>query len=78
MKFLSLVSPALVLPLVGAYLVSPPGVAAPGSNEDCSEWADYSDDDTCGSISAAYGITESEFESWVSTMFCRIFLISSF
>ncbi|OKL56098.1 hypothetical protein UA08_08661 [Talaromyces atroroseus] len=60
MKFLSL----LVLPAVRAYLVAPPGVAAPGTTEDCSEWVAYSDDLNCPIIEADYGLTPSQFETW--------------
>ncbi|GIJ99590.1 hypothetical protein Aspvir_001724 [Aspergillus viridinutans] len=55
----------LICPLlVGAYLVSPPGTAAPGTTADCSEWIEYSSSLTCALIEQLFGMTEAEFEEW--------------
>ncbi|RHZ45036.1 uncharacterized protein CDV56_102610 [Aspergillus thermomutatus] len=51
-------------PLVGAYLVSPPGTAAPGTTADCSEWIEYSSSLTCALIEQLFGMTEAQFEEW--------------
>jgi hypothetical protein len=66
MKVLSFISSTIVLPVVGAYLVSPPGTAAPGTSSECSKWVEYSSSLTCALIEEYYSITEAEFEAWVS------------
>ncbi|KAJ8069030.1 hypothetical protein OCU04_002704 [Sclerotinia nivalis] len=64
MKLFHLTSYALSLHLVGAYLVTPDGPAAPGSTSACSEWVEQSYDITCAIIEEFYGLTEAEFEAW--------------
>ncbi|KAL4733538.1 hypothetical protein BDV11DRAFT_175600 [Aspergillus similis] len=54
----------LGLSLAGAYLVSPPGTAAPGTAEDCTQWVEYSSDLTCAWIETLVGMTEVQFEEW--------------
>jgi hypothetical protein len=54
--------------LVRAYLVTPPGAAAPGSTADCSEWVQQSYSLTCAIIEEFYGLTAAEFEAWVSRL----------
>jgi hypothetical protein len=75
MTFFLPISSALALPLVGAYLVSPPGPAAPGTTADCSAWAQQSYSLTCLDIETYLGITQAEFEAWVSN--CRFLVFSS-
>jgi hypothetical protein len=57
-----------VLSLVHGYLVSLPGTAAPGTTDDCSEWIEYSSSLTCALIEQYFGMTEAEFEAWVSQL----------
>ncbi|KAH8598447.1 hypothetical protein B0O99DRAFT_738710 [Bisporella sp. PMI_857] len=65
MKLSHLLSSAVVaLPLVGAYLVSPDGTAAPGTTSACSEWVQDSYSLTCAIIERFYGMTEAQFEEW--------------
>ncbi|KAL3478310.1 hypothetical protein BJX99DRAFT_256635 [Aspergillus californicus] len=54
----------LLVPLVGAYIVSPSGDAAPGTTEDCTRWVEYSASLTCGWIQKLFGMTEAQFEEW--------------
>ncbi|KAL4981877.1 hypothetical protein BDW68DRAFT_183077 [Aspergillus falconensis] len=54
----------LGLSLAGAYLVSPPGTAAPGTTEDCTQWVEYSSDLTCAWIETLFGMAEAQFEEW--------------
>ncbi|KAL4744688.1 hypothetical protein BDW72DRAFT_199341 [Aspergillus terricola var. indicus] len=56
--------PLALLSLVQGYLVSPPGTAAPGTTDDCSEWIEYSSSLTCALIEQYFGMTEAEFEAW--------------
>ncbi|KAL4733813.1 hypothetical protein BDV11DRAFT_175330 [Aspergillus similis] len=60
----SLWGPLALLSLVQGYLVSPPGTAAPGTTDDCSEWIEYSSSLTCALIEQYFGMTEAEFEAW--------------
>ncbi|KAJ5556384.1 hypothetical protein N7494_000299 [Penicillium frequentans] len=46
------------------YLVSPAGVAAPGSSEDCSLWYLYQEGSTCEAVEVLYEISAAEFEEW--------------
>ncbi|KAL6230022.1 hypothetical protein BDW75DRAFT_234733 [Aspergillus navahoensis] len=48
----------------GAYLVSPPGTAAPGTTEDCTQWVEYSSGLTCELLESYFGMMEAEFEEW--------------
>jgi hypothetical protein len=57
---------ALALRQVGAYLVTPPGTAAPGANVDCSEWVDAVADLTCADVESTYSLTEADYEAYVS------------
>lgn len=57
---------SVVRPLT-AYLVAPDGTAAPGASTDCSEWVQDSYDLTCAIVEEFYGITEAEYEEWVSS-----------
>jgi hypothetical protein len=66
MNFSYLLVSIFVIPFVEAYLVSPPGVAAPGADADCSEWVEQSYGLTCAIIEEFYGMTEAQFEAWVS------------
>ncbi|OKL55215.1 hypothetical protein UA08_09512 [Talaromyces atroroseus] len=50
--------------LVGAYLVTPPGTAAPGTTSACSEWVQMSYALTCEIIESYFGLTAAEFEEW--------------
>lgn len=58
---------ALSLPMGQAvgYLVSPTGVAAPGSSEDCTLWYLYQEGSTCEAVEVLYEISAAEFEEWV-------------
>lgn len=73
MKPFYLTLTALALRPVDAYLVSPPGTAAPGANEDCSGWVYNAYKLSCDAVVNYYGITLGEFEEWVSrcTARCR-------
>lgn len=51
--------------LVSAYLVAPPGTAAPGTTSSCSGWVQMSYSLTCAIIESYFGLTETEFEEWV-------------
>ncbi|RWA06976.1 hypothetical protein EKO27_g8135 [Xylaria grammica] len=64
MKPFTLLSSALALSLAEAYLVAPPGTAAPGASSQCSEWIEMSYGLTCAIIERIYGITAAEFEAW--------------
>lgn len=69
MRSAILVSTALAIHFASAqYLVAPPdgGTAAPGASADCSAWVQQSYALTCEGIEAYYGITEANFEAWVS------------
>lgn len=66
MKLCGFLSSILAVRLAAAYLVSPDGTAAPGANSDCSEWVQDSYALTCAIIEEIYGITEAQFEEWVS------------
>ncbi|GAM42975.1 hypothetical protein TCE0_044r17416 [Talaromyces pinophilus] len=57
-------SMGIALPVVSAYLVAPPGVAAPGTTSQCSAWVAYSSSLTCASIEESYGISSGNFASW--------------
>jgi hypothetical protein len=65
MRFAGFTTIGLVFPLVGAYLVPPPGTVGPGTTSECSGWADYASLVTCSIAEEQYGITEAEFEAWV-------------
>ncbi|PNY28156.1 LysM domain-containing protein [Tolypocladium capitatum] len=66
MKPFSLISAALALRLVDAYLVSPPGTPAPGATKDCTGWVQQSYGLTCATIEKFYGMSTAQFEAWVS------------
>jgi hypothetical protein len=66
MKFTHLFWQLQATSLVGAYLVSPPGTAAPGTTEDCTQWVEYSSGLTCELLETYFGMTEAEFEEWVT------------
>jgi hypothetical protein len=55
-----------IAPLVAGYLTSPPGSPGPDTNSDCSGWVQYSSGLTCTAVEQKYGITEAQFEAWVS------------
>ncbi|PYI04037.1 hypothetical protein BO78DRAFT_450237 [Aspergillus sclerotiicarbonarius CBS 121057] len=52
--------------LAGAYLVPPPGTAAPGANPNCSAWIIAGPAVTCALVLEAARISEADFEDWVS------------
>lgn len=56
---------SLSLGQAAGYLVSPAGVAAPGSSEDCSLWYLYEEGSTCEDVEVLYEISATEFEEWV-------------
>ncbi|KAL6867810.1 carbohydrate-binding module family 50 protein [Trichoderma novae-zelandiae] len=64
MKAFSFLSAALAFSLADAYLVSPPGAAAPGTTSSCSGWIQMSYALTCEIIEQYYGMTEAQFVSW--------------
>ncbi|KAL7817794.1 carbohydrate-binding module family 50 protein [Trichoderma gracile] len=64
MKTFSLPFAALAFRLTDAYLVNPPGAAAPGTTSDCSGWVQSSSALTCEIIEQKYGMTEVQFVSW--------------
>ncbi|KAH7120729.1 hypothetical protein EDB81DRAFT_914530 [Dactylonectria macrodidyma] len=64
MKLAHLFASSLAVELVGSYLVTPDGVAAPGSNTDCSAWIQASYLMTCEIIELYYDLTEAQFEEW--------------
>ncbi|ETS06285.1 LysM domain-containing protein [Trichoderma reesei RUT C-30] len=64
MKAFSYLSAALALNVADAYLVNPPGAAAPGTTSSCSGWIQKSYGLTCEIIEQYYGMTEEQFESW--------------
>ncbi|KAI2765953.1 hypothetical protein CBS147339_6385 [Penicillium roqueforti] len=55
---------SLSLGQAAGYLVSPAGVAAPGSSEDCSLWYLYQEGSTCQAVEVLYEITAAQFEEW--------------
>lgn len=60
-----------VLPLLGAaYLVDPDTPAASDTIEDCTYWAVAAENDTCASISANWGITLEQFNTYVRLHTC--------
>lgn len=56
----------LTLPWASAYLVSPPGTSAPGTNADCSNWVQASYFLTCYIIERYYHLPPGQLEPWVS------------
>lgn len=66
MKFISSISLALAAQLSSAYLVSPPGTAAPGATNECSKWTEDTNGLTCDILVEYYGFTLAQFEEWVS------------
>ncbi|KAL4983791.1 hypothetical protein BDW68DRAFT_181273 [Aspergillus falconensis] len=64
MKFTHLFRHLLVTSRAGAYLVSPPGTAAPGTTEDCTQWVEYSSGLTCELLETYFGMMEAGFEEW--------------
>ncbi|KAJ0413108.1 hypothetical protein BJY00DRAFT_320114 [Aspergillus carlsbadensis] len=56
--------PLLPISLAAAYLVCPPGTAAPGTTDDCTQWVEYSSGLTCELLETLFGMTEAEFEEW--------------
>ncbi|UKZ53591.1 hypothetical protein TrVGV298_007386 [Trichoderma virens] len=64
MKAFSMLSASLAFHLTNAYLVNPPGAAAPGATSSCSGWVQQSYSLTCKLIEQLYGMTEAQFESW--------------
>ena len=66
MKLSFSASLALTFSVVGGYLVAPPGAVAPGTTSQCSEWVAYNSLWACENIEVLFGITEAEFEEWVS------------
>ncbi|RHZ66291.1 hypothetical protein CDV55_107103 [Aspergillus turcosus] len=50
--------------IASAYLVPPPGTAAPGTNADCSAWVIAGPGVTCALVLEAYRISEADFEDW--------------
>ncbi|KAI3329474.1 LysM domain protein [Ustulina deusta] len=64
MKFLAFALSSIVLPSTGAYLVSPPGTAAPGATAQCSAWVQASYGVTCEIIERVYGMSEDQLISW--------------
>lgn len=66
MKLIKLVSSALAFRAADAYLVAPPGTAAPGATQSCSDWVQQSYGLTCAIIEKFYGMTDAQFQAWVS------------
>ncbi|KAL6891177.1 hypothetical protein HDV57DRAFT_484731 [Trichoderma longibrachiatum] len=64
MKASSFLSVVLAFSLADAYLVNPPGAAAPGTTSSCSGWIEKSYALTCEIIEQYYGMTEDQFVSW--------------
>lgn len=69
MNLFSFLTLFLVARPLAAYLVAPDGTAAPGASTDCSEWVQDSYDLTCAIVEEFYGITEAEYEQWVSRQY---------
>jgi hypothetical protein len=57
---------ALIFPVAQAYLVDPPGTAAPGASSSCSGWAQASYGMTCSIIERLFGMTEVQLKQWAS------------
>ncbi|KAJ6035924.1 hypothetical protein N7540_000203 [Penicillium herquei] len=55
---------SLSLEHAAGYLVSPAGVAAPGSSEDCTLWYLYQEGTTCEAVEVLYEISPADFEDW--------------
>jgi hypothetical protein len=66
MKPFQLLASALAFIVADAYLVTPPGTVAPGAISTCSEWVQASYGMTCEIIHRLFGMTDTEFELWVS------------
>lgn len=66
MSFTKITLASIAVSLVSGYLVAPPGTAAPGTTDSCSKWVMAISGMTCEMVESAYGITEADFESWVS------------
>lgn len=66
MKLSYLFSSALAFCLAGAYLVPPDGTPAPGAASDCSGWVQQSYGLNCTLIERVFGMSEAQFEAWVS------------
>ncbi|KAL2831691.1 hypothetical protein BDW59DRAFT_157657 [Aspergillus cavernicola] len=49
---------------VQGYLIPPPGTAAPGITDECSQWPQYSSSLTCAWIEQLFGMTEAQFAEW--------------
>ncbi|KAK0385665.1 hypothetical protein NLU13_6842 [Sarocladium strictum] len=64
MKLIHLLASSLAFQCVESYLVTPDGVAAPGSNTDCSSWIQASYEMTCEIIELYYNLSEAQFEEW--------------
>lgn len=79
MKLLHLISSVLFFSQARAYLVSPPGAAAPGATAECSEWVQESYSLTCTIIEEFYGLTVAQFQAWVSfnSLFYRVVFLTS-
>lgn len=70
MKFLRVLSSALALRLAEAYLVAPPGPAAPGASSQCSAWVESSYGLSCEIVMRFYGLSLAQFIEWVRTETC--------
>ncbi|KAH8669054.1 hypothetical protein BX600DRAFT_497018 [Xylariales sp. PMI_506] len=68
MRSFSILFAGFALQRATAYVVDPPGTAAPGAPDDCSGWVQDSYGLTCDSIEATYGVSAADFESWNPTV----------
>jgi hypothetical protein len=68
MRLCQLLASVLAFSQADAYLVTPPGTVAPGAISTCSEWVQASYGMTCDIIHRLFGMTDAEFELWVSRM----------
>lgn len=68
MKLIHPLASSLAFQSVESYLVTPDGVAAPGSNTDCSAWIQASYEITYEIVELYYDLIEAQFEEWVSTI----------
>lgn len=68
MKLSHTLAPAVLFRLASAYLVSPPGTAAPGASDRCSAWVKASYGLSCEIIGRFWGMSQAEFEEWASLL----------
>lgn len=58
--------------LAEAYLVAPPGPVLPYIGVECSGWVLPTTTDKCATLVPKYGITVTQFITYVSTFFPRL------